>query len=107
MKRRDLVTVALQGKRRRPRTALIIQSDLFHDLQAVAILPITSTLLHAPLTRILVQPDSRNGLTRPSQVKIDKPQTPHRGKLGPVFGDLDDLAMIAVNRALALFLGLV
>lgn len=106
MKRGDLVTVALQGEQGKPRPALIIQSDLFHDLPSVTILPITSTLLHAPLTRILIQPDGRNGLTKPSQIMVDKPQTPGRGKLGPVFGNLDDLAMIAVNRALALFLGL-
>ena len=37
---------------------------------------------------------------------IDKVQTPARGKLGPAFGHLDDMTMVAVNRALALFLGL-
>lgn len=51
-------------------------------------------------------PNDRNGLTKPSQIMVDKPQTPLRSKLGPVFGDLDDFTMIAVNRALALFLGL-
>lgn len=106
MRRGDLVTVALQGGQGKPRPALIIQADLFHDLHSVTIMPITSMLLDAPLTRIMVQPNDRNGLTRPSQIMIDKPQTSARSKIGPVFGELDDLAMVAVNRALALFLGL-
>jgi len=63
-------------------------------------------LLDVPLNRIMIQPNDRNGLTKLSQIVVDKPQTPLRSKLGPVFGDLDDITMIAVNRALALFLGL-
>ncbi|NPD65818.1 type II toxin-antitoxin system PemK/MazF family toxin [Lichenicola cladoniae] len=106
MRRGDLVTVALQGDQGKPRPALIIQGDLFHDLHSVTILPITSMLLDAPLTRIMVQPNDRNGLTKPSQIMVDKPQTPARIRLGPVFGELDDLTMIAVNRAVALFFGL-
>lgn len=106
VKRGDLITVALQGEQGKPRPALIIQADHFQHLHSVMILPITSTLLDAPLTRVSVRPNSRNGLTRPSQIMVDKPQTPALGKLGLVFGDLDDVTMIAVNRALALFLGL-
>ncbi len=37
---------------------------------------------------------------------VDKPQTPPRGKLGGVIGHLDDATLLAVNRALAVFLGL-
>jgi len=37
---------------------------------------------------------------------VDKPQTPLRAKIGPAFGRLDDAAMVTVNRALAVFLGL-
>ena len=106
MRRGDLVTVALQGEQGKPRPALVVRADHFVDLPAVTVLPITSTLIDAPLLRILIEPNGRNGLTRPSQIMIDKPQTPPRGKLGPAFGQVDDLTMVAVNRALALFLGL-
>ncbi len=88
------------------RPALVIQADYFSDLPAVTVLPITSTLIDAPLLRILIEPSEYNGLVKPSQVMVDKAQTPLRGKLGPAFGHLDDMTMVAVNRALALFLGL-
>jgi mRNA interferase MazF len=51
-------------------------------------------------------PDGQNGLARPSQIMIDKPQTPALTKLGSVIGRLDDATMVEVNRALAGFLGL-
>lgn len=106
VKRGDLITVPVQGEQGKPHPALIIRADHFQRLHSITILPMTSTLLDAPLIRVAVQPDSRNGLTRPSQIMVDKPQTPALTKLGPVFGTLDDVTMIAVNRALALFLGL-
>ena len=53
-----------------------------------------------------VEPDARNGLTKRSQVMVDKPQTPPRGKVGASIGHLDNAIMLAVNRALALFLSL-
>ena len=96
-----MVTVALQGEQGKPRPALIIQADAFSELPAVTVLPITGTLL-----RVLVEPTPGNGLTKPSQVMVDKPQTPLRAKVGPAFGRLDDAAMVTVNRALAVFLGL-
>ena len=37
---------------------------------------------------------------------VDKPQSVPRDKIGTVFGRLDDEAMLAVNRLLAVFLGL-
>ena len=106
MRRGDLVTVALQGEQGKPRPALIVQADHLAGLSSVTILPLTGTLVEAPLLRIAIEPSQENGLTRHSQVMVDKPQTPPRGKLGPVFGRLDDATLLAVNRALAVFLGL-
>ena len=106
MKRGDLVTVALQGEHGKPRPALIVQSDRFPDTATVAVLLVTSTLLDAPLIRVAVQPSPNTGLRLPSQVMIDKPMAVSAKRLGPVFGQLDDAAMLAVNRGLLLFLGL-
>ena len=106
MRRGDLVTVELQGEQGKPRPALVVQADYFSDLPAITVLPITSTLIDAPFLRILIEPNERNGLVKLSQVMVDKPRTPGRGKFGPSFGHLDDMTMVAVNRALALFLGL-
>jgi len=106
MKRGDLVTVALQGDLGKPRPALVIQSDLFDAHPSVTILPVTSDLRVTPLFRITVNPSEHNGLNQPSQVMVDKPQSVAREKIGMVLGHLDDAAMLAVNRALAVFLGL-
>ncbi len=105
MKRGDLVTVALQGDLGKPRPALVIQSDLFDEHPSVTILPVTGELRAAPLFRIAVNPGELNGLIRPSQVMVDKPQSVARDKIGTVIGRLDDETMLAVNRALAVFLG--
>lgn len=106
MKRGDLVTVALQGDLGKPHPALVIQSDLFEAHPSVTILPVTSDLRATPLFRIAVNPTPDNGLNQASQVMVDKPQSVARDKIGSVLGHLDDAAMLAVNRALAVFLGL-
>lgn len=106
MKRGDLVTVALQGDQGKLRPALVVQADAFADLPGITVLPITGTLLEAPLLRVEVKPSAANGLTKRSQIMMDKPQTPPRSKVGAPFGRLDDATMLAVNRALAVFVGL-
>ena len=100
------MTVALQGDQGKPRPALVVQADSFAELSSITVLPITGTLVEAPLLRVPLEPDHKNGLAKPSQVMVDKPQTPARSKLGPVIGRLDDATMVTVNRALAVFLGL-
>ena len=62
--RGDIVTVAMQGDFGKPRPALVIQSDQFVEHTSVTVLPITSTLVNAPLLRITVQPDPENGLQK-------------------------------------------
>lgn len=86
--------------------ALVAQADHFAGLTGVTAPPITGTLLDTPLVRANVEPDTQNGLTKRPQVMVDKPQTPPRSKVGDVFGRPDDATMLAVNRTLALFLGL-
>lgn len=105
MNRGSLVSVALQGDYGKPRPALIVQSTLFAELPSVTVLPITSELREAPLYRITVAPTPANGLRKASQVMIDKAVTVRRDRIGEVFGQLDDDAMVAVNRAMALFFG--
>ncbi len=104
MRRGDLVTVSLPGDYGKPRPALVIQSDLFDEHPSLTVLPITSHLVDAPLLRIGIGPES--GLERPSQIQIDKAQTPRRERLGAVIGRADEVTLRAVNRALAVFLGL-
>ena len=105
MRRGDLVTIAISGDYGKPRPALVIQSDQFAGTATVTVLLLSSTLLDAPLIRLDVAPAPENGLQRQSQIMVDKPMTVKREKIGDVFGHLDDSAMVAVNRALAVFLG--
>lgn len=106
MRRGELVTVALQGDYGKPRPALVVQADQFAEVGSIVVLPITSTLVDAPLLRLPVEPSSDNGLRAPSQIMLDKPMTVKADKIGPSFGQLDDATMVGVNRLLALFLGL-
>jgi mRNA interferase MazF len=105
VKRGDVVTVALRGDYGKPRPALVIQSDLFDFHPSVTVLPVTGELRDAPLFRILVEPSTANGLRKPSQVMVDKAQTIPRDKVGDIVGRLSDEDLLAVNRALAVFLG--
>jgi mRNA interferase MazF len=105
VKRGDLVTVALQGDYGKPRPALIIQSDLFDEHPSVTVLPVTSELREAPLFRVALEPSVDNGLRMASQIMVDKPQTVVRSRIGTTIGRVDDGLLLAVNRALAVFLG--
>ncbi|NTW57373.1 MAG: type II toxin-antitoxin system PemK/MazF family toxin [Chlorobiaceae bacterium] len=105
MKRGDLVSIALSGDYGKPWPALVVQSDFFSGHPSVTILPITSDLRDAPLFRIAVEPTAENNLKKISQVMVDKIQTVPAEKVGPVFGRLNDMEMLSVNRAMALWLG--
>jgi len=107
VRRGDLVSIALQGDYGKPRPALVVQSDLFAEHPSVTILPVTSELRDTPLFRVLIEPTETNGLRKSSQVMVDKVQTISREKLGELFGRVTEEDMLAVSRALAVFLGVV
>lgn len=106
MIRGDLVTIAIQGDFGKPRLALVIQADLFREHTSVTVLPVTSTLVAAPLFRITLQPGGENGLQKTSQVMVDKIITVKRDKVGPVFGCIGPDTMVEIERCLAVFLGI-
>ncbi len=106
MRRGDIVVVALQGDSGKPRPALIVQADWFSALPTAVVLPLTSTLMSVHHTRIDIMPNETTGLRLPSQIAIDRPQTVRREKIGRAIGRADDATMLAVGRALAVFLGL-
>jgi len=54
-----------------------------------------------------VEPSPANGLQAISQIMIDKVTTVPLAKVRGTIGHADDALMIRVNRALALFLGIV
>lgn len=100
------MTIAVQGDFGKPRPALVIQADQFNEHTTVTVLPVTSTLIAAPLLRITVQPNTENGLQRPSQVMADKAMTVNRDKTGPTFGRIEADLLVEIERCLAVFLGI-
>jgi mRNA interferase MazF len=105
MNRGDFVTVAAQGDFGKPRPALVIQADAFAGHSTVTVLLLSSTLVDAPLFRISIEPSETNGLSKPSQIAVDRVYTGRREKFGALIGHIDDATMLTVTRALAAFLG--
>lgn len=106
MRRGQFVTVVAPGDYGKPRPALVVQSELFDELPSVLICPLTTTLrVDADQFRLDVKPSPRNGLREPSQIAIDKITVVPVSKIGIAIGMADDVLMMRVNRALALFLG--
>lgn len=83
MRRGDLDIVAIQGDFENSQPALVIQADLFTAHSSVTVL-----MVNAPLLRISIQPDSVNGLQKPSQSIMDKALTVKRDKIGQTFGSV-------------------
>lgn len=105
--RGDFVLVVASGDYGKPRPALVIQSDLYNDTHhSVTICLVTSTLVDAPLFRILVKPLKRNGLKVVSQVMVDKVQTARRDRIKSVIGAASMAEMRAVDVALRGWLAL-
>jgi mRNA interferase MazF len=99
-----LVVAALPGDFGKPRPALVVQADAFDEQPTVVVLAITSHLVDAPRLRIDI--GAGGGLSKPSQIQIDKPMAIRRARVGPVIGKADRPTMAAVDRALVVFLGL-
>lgn len=81
-------------------------ANQFGEHTSVTVLPITNTLVAAPLLRVTVQPSAENGLQKVSQVMVDKAMTVIRDEVGPAFGRIDLDALVEVERCLAVFLGI-
>ena len=106
MRRGDIVTVAITGDFGKPRPALVIQADQFDATGTVTVLLISSTLTDAPLIRPTIQPTAQSGLRKASQVMVDKAMSVKRERTGTMIGRLEDDALLAVTRSLAVFLGI-
>ena len=105
--KREFVVVALPGDYGKPRPALIVQADLFNETHAsITVVPVTSTLVDAPLFRLTVEPSPGNGLRSLSQLMVDKVTTVARPRVTQSIGRLEDDLVLRVSRALALWVGI-
>ena len=107
MKRGDISLAVARGDYGKPRPAVIVQSDLFNATHAsVLVCLLTTDLIDAPLFRLLLTPAAANGLREQSQIMVDKLLALPRERIRERIGSADDETMLALNRALALMLGL-
>jgi mRNA-degrading endonuclease toxin of MazEF toxin-antitoxin module len=76
MKRGEVWTVSggkdYAGK---PRPVVIMQDDAFDETDSITICAFTTDPTEAPLFRLLVAPNARNGLRSPSRLMVDKIST--------------------------------
>jgi len=107
MRRGEIWTVAggkdYAGK---PRPVVIVQDDSFDATDSITICAFTTNETEAPLFRLLVEPNARNGLHASCRLMVDKITTVPKSKVGSRVGRLDDEDILRLNRAILVFLGL-
>ena len=106
MKRGEVWTVSGAGYAGRPRPAVIVQDDRFDATASITVCVFTTDETEAPLFRLAVTPNERNGLRSVSRLMVDKLSTVSKERLGARIGRLDDEDMVRLNRAILVFLGL-
>lgn len=108
MIRGEIWTVAGGVYASKPRPAVIIQDDLFDATPSVAVAPLTSQLVDAPLLRIRIPvgDGALSGLERDSDVMVDKLTAVRRSNVVKRVGRLTSEQLVEVERSLMAFLGL-
>ena len=107
MRRGDVWTVSggkdYAGK---PRPVVILQDDSFDATDSITICAFTTDETDAPLFRLSVEPNERNGLRLTCRLMVDKITTVPKSKVGLRVGRLDDEDILRLNQAVLVFLGL-
>lgn len=107
MTRGDVILVAMQGDYGKSRPAVIVQNEDFDQIPSIVVLPLTTELRDIDVIRIRVEPTPDNGLRQSSQIMVDKITAVAPRRIGSRIGRLAPDEISAVNRALAIFLGIV
>jgi len=89
----------------KPRPVLIIQDDRFDATDSVTVCPLTTDPTEIPLLRIPLT-GADTGLAQPGRIMVDKVTTMSRTRLGHYVGTVTDADLLALGRALVVFLGL-
>jgi mRNA interferase MazF len=107
MRRGDIWTVAGgKGYAGKPRPVVIVQDDSFNATASVTVCAFTTDETEAPLFRLAVEPNERNGLRAACRLMVDKLTTVPKGRVGAQIGRLDDEDILRLNRAIVVCLGL-
>jgi mRNA interferase MazF len=107
MKRGEVWTVAggkdYAGK---ARPVVIVQDDCFDATDSITICAFTTDETEAPLFRLPIEPNERNGLRFACRLMVDKIITVPKSKISAHIGRLDDGDVLRLNQAIVVFLGL-
>ena len=107
MRRGDIVTISgAKGYAGKPRPAVIVQDDSFDGTNSITVCAFTTDDTDAPLFRLPVKPNERNGLHAACRLMVDKINTVPKTKVGERVGRLDDTDILRLNQAVLVFLGL-
>ncbi|KEQ04797.1 type II toxin-antitoxin system PemK/MazF family toxin [Pseudorhizobium pelagicum] len=107
MRRGDIWTVS-GGKdyAGEPRPVVVVQDEAFDATDSITVCALTTDETDAPLFRLPVEPNERNGLHSPCRLIVDKITTVPKSKVGIRVGRLDDEDIVRLNQAVLVFLGL-
>lgn len=107
-RRGDLVIAVFGRDYGKPRPALVIQSDLFNESHASAVLcPISSDITGLAVFRVkLLAARTTSGLREDSEVMVDKMAAVDRDRIRQRIGRLSGAQMEQVNTALRIWLDL-
>ena len=85
---------------------MIVQDNSFDGTDSIAVCAFTTDEIEAPLFRLAVEPNERNGLRAVCRLMLDKITTVPKSKIGTRVGRLDDEDVLRLNQAVLVFLGL-
>ncbi len=106
MRRGEIWTVsgggAYTGK---PRPVVILQDDRFDATASITVCAFTTDPTTAPLFRLKIEPNERNGLNVACRLMVDKITTVPKARIGTQIGRLDDEDIVRLNRSVLVFLG--
>ena len=107
MKRGDLWIASGGGDYTgKPRPVVIVQDDRFEQSNSVTVCALTSDPTDAPLFRVVLSPNTENGLDEACRVMVDKVTTVRRERLSRRIGSLSPPDMRQIDRAILVFLGI-
>lgn len=107
MRRGEIWTAAGGGNYAgKPLPVVIMQDDSFDATDSITVCAFTSDPTEAPLFRLAVEPNERNGLRSLCRLMIDKTAAVPKSKVGARVGRLNDEDILRLNRAVVVFLGL-
>lgn len=107
MRRGEIWTVSGGGDYAgKPRPVVVLQDDSFDATASITVCAFTTDETEAPLFRLPIEPNERNGLRASSRLMVDKITTVPKSKVGERIGRLGDEDVVRLNQAVMVFLGL-